>query len=60
MACGTGACAVGVAGVLTGRLYRDVRLELPGGELRVEWSGDGRVYLTGAAEFVFNGTLRVG
>ncbi len=57
MACGTGACAVAVAGVLTGRLHRRVRLSLPGGELGVEWAADNRAYLTGPAEFVYDGKL---
>jgi diaminopimelate epimerase len=36
-ACGTGACAVGVAGVLNGLTERALTVELPGGELRIEW-----------------------
>ncbi|HRY28545.1 MAG TPA: diaminopimelate epimerase [Elusimicrobiota bacterium] len=55
MACGTGACAVTVAGVLTGRLRRAAALTLPGGVLRVEWAPDDHVYLTGPAEYVFRG-----
>jgi diaminopimelate epimerase len=54
-ACGTGACAVAVAGVLTGRTNRDVVVALPGGELRVEWIAEGPVYMTGPAEEVFEG-----
>jgi diaminopimelate epimerase len=57
LACGTGACAVGVAGVLTGRFHRKVTLSLPGGDLGVEWAADNRVYLTGPAAFVFDGTF---
>lgn len=59
LACGTGACAVAVAGVLTGRFHRTVTLTLPGGDLKVEWAADNRVYLTGPAAFVFDGTLTV-
>lgn len=55
LACGTGACAVGVAGVLTGRFHRKVVLSLPGGDLGVEWAPDNRVYLTGPAAFVYEG-----
>jgi diaminopimelate epimerase len=55
MACGTGACAVLVAGVLTGRLRRSAALSLPGGTLHVEWAPEGRVYLTGPAEYVYRG-----
>jgi diaminopimelate epimerase len=46
-----------VAGVLTGRLRRAVVVSLPGGDLQVEWAADDRVYLTGPAEFVFEGTF---
>ncbi|MBC7106577.1 MAG: diaminopimelate epimerase, partial [Firmicutes bacterium] len=56
LACGTGACAALVAGVLTGRTGRRALVHLPGGELLVEWGSDGRVYMTGPAEFVFEGT----
>lgn len=59
LACGTGACAVAVAGVLTGRFHRDVTLSLPGGDLNVEWAADNRVYLTGPAVFVFDGTVNL-
>ncbi|RME36402.1 MAG: diaminopimelate epimerase [Planctomycetota bacterium] len=55
-ACGSGACAVCVAGVVTGRSGRRVTVRLPGGELKVEWPEDaGSVYLTGPAEEVFTG-----
>jgi diaminopimelate epimerase len=59
LACGTGACAVGVAGVLTGRFHRKVTLSLPGGNLTVDWNADNRVYLTGPATFVFDGTFNI-
>jgi diaminopimelate epimerase len=56
MACGTGACAVVVAGVLTGRCDRRTSVELPGGCLDIEWSEDDqRVYMTGPAQEVFKG-----
>ena len=55
-ACGTGASAVCVAGVLTGRTGRRIVAELPGGELELEWAVDGRVFMTGPAEEVFEGT----
>lgn len=55
-ACGTGACAVVVAGVLTGRLERKATVALPGGELQIEWSEENnRVYMTGEAITVFEG-----
>jgi diaminopimelate epimerase len=55
LACGTGACAVCVAGVLTGRTERELRSELPGGELRLEWQEGGSVFLTGETTEVFTG-----
>jgi diaminopimelate epimerase len=56
LACGTGACAVGVAGVLTGRTDRKVEIHLPGGDLMIEWSeANNHVYMTGPAVEVFSG-----
>ncbi|HWD41039.1 MAG TPA: diaminopimelate epimerase [Fimbriimonas sp.] len=55
LACGTGACAVGVAGFLTGRTARKVEIRLPGGNLDIEYVEDGRVLMTGPAETVFEG-----
>jgi diaminopimelate epimerase len=54
-ACGTGACAVCVAGALTDRTQRAITACLPGGDLEVEWGTDGRVYMTGPAVEVFVG-----
>jgi len=54
-ACGTGACAVCVAGVLTKRTERAITVSLPGGELRIEWGKDDHVYMTGEAVEVFTG-----
>jgi diaminopimelate epimerase len=56
-ACGTGACAVTVAGVLTGRTAKKLTLHLMGGDLSVEWRDDNHVYMTGGAEEVFSGTV---
>ncbi len=57
LACGTGACAVAVAGVFTGRTGRDLLAHLPGGDLRLEWPDDaGSVFMTGPAAEVFRGT----
>ena len=56
LACGTGACAVAVAGVLTGRSARHVVAHLPGGDLELNWSEtDDHVYMTGPAIEVFSG-----
>ncbi len=59
LACGTGACAVVVAGVLTGRLDRRCRVNLPGGELLIDWEQNehGTVQMTGPAQAVFQGTI---
>lgn len=54
-ACGTGACAVCVAGVLTERTARRITAALPGGALELEWHKDGQVYMTGPAVEVFSG-----
>ena len=59
-ACGTGACAVAVAGVLTGRTDRAIRIHLLGGDLEVEWrERDGHVYMRGEAVEVFRGEIEV-
>jgi diaminopimelate epimerase len=58
-ACGTGASAVGVAGVITGRTERKVTIHLKGGDLIIEWRPNNRVYMTGGAVEVFHGTVRV-
>jgi diaminopimelate epimerase len=57
LACGTGACATLVAGVLTGRLDREATIHLPGGPLAIAWREDGTIFMTGAAEFVFTGEV---
>lgn len=55
MACGTGACATLVAGVLTGKMDRKAIVELDGGELVIEWGLDNHVYMSGPAVEVFRG-----
>lgn len=58
LACGTGASAVCVAGVLTGRTDRKILAHLPGGDLELHWNEqDGRVYMTGEAVEVFSGEI---
>jgi diaminopimelate epimerase len=57
LACGTGACATVVAGALTNKTGRNVRVHLPGGDLQIEWTGDNRVFMTGPAEEVFEGVI---
>ena len=59
LACGTGACAVCVAGVLTGRSERRIHNELRGGELYLEWADDdASVIMTGPVETAFVGEWR--
>lgn len=62
MACGTGACAVAVAAVLTGRAKKDTQItvHLPGGDLVIEWaSADDHVFMTGPAELLYSGELNL-
>ena len=60
LACGTGACAVCVAGVLTGRTGRDVQIHLRGGDLAIEWrEANNHVYMTGPAVEVFTGDWKL-
>ena len=59
LACGSGACAAAVAGIRLGLLDNTVLVNLPGGELTVEWQGEGTaVRLTGPAKTVFHGKIR--
>lgn len=56
LACGTGSCASVVAGILSGRLKRKVRVDLLGGSLIIEWdSASGHVFMTGGAITVADG-----
>mgnify|MGYP002624365296 CR=1 FL=1 len=58
LACGTGACATAVAGVLSGRSDRRAKIILDGGALELEWrESDGHVMMKGAARKVFAGRL---
>jgi diaminopimelate epimerase len=56
LACGTGACAVAVAGTITNRTDRKILAHLPGGDLTLDWrESDNCVYMTGPAAEVFSG-----
>lgn len=59
LACGTGASAVTVAGVLSGRTERSITNRLLGGTLQLEWSEAGDVFMTGPATEVFRGEFPV-
>ena len=59
-ACGTGACATAVAACLTGRAGRQSQIVMDGGTLNIEWrESDNHVYMTGPAEFVFDGEIEL-
>jgi diaminopimelate epimerase len=58
LACGSGACAAVICGIERDMLEKDVRVELPGGELKIHWRGRSTpVFMTGSATPVFNGTI---
>jgi len=62
-ACGTGACAVAVAGVLTGRTDRELLIHLRGGDLHITWEEEadgGQVRMRGPAVEVFGGAWPLG
>lgn len=58
LACGTGACAAVVAGILWGRLVSPVAVKARGGELQIAWQGgNSAVMMTGPAVTVFTGSI---
>lgn len=60
LACGSGACAAVAVGQLQNRLSKDVRVDLPGGSLKIRWQGNGNVLkMTGAAEHIFDGYINL-
>lgn len=60
LACGTGACAAVVSGILQGLLNDHVDVQLPGGTLSIRWEGKGKpVMMTGPATSVFHGQVKV-
>ncbi|HXH05228.1 MAG TPA: diaminopimelate epimerase [Vicinamibacterales bacterium] len=52
---GTGACAAAVAAIAYGGAGRNLEVLAPGGAQRVEWTPDGRLFLTGWAELLCEG-----
>lgn len=56
LACGSGACAVGVAAHLRGLTGRKLRLDVDGGQLEIDWRDDG-VWMTGPVAHVFDGMV---
>lgn len=62
LACGTGACASVVVGILKGCLKNSVQVKLPGGMVKIDWDGNKvnpnrDVFMTGPAEYVFTADL---
>jgi len=55
LACGTGACAAGVAAACTGLTGRKLLMHVPGGKLEVRWADNNHVFLAGEAMEVFSG-----
>lgn len=58
-ACGTGACASVVAGIMNGVLQNNVLVHLRGGDLKISWPDKGDVYMTGPAVEVYEGDYKV-
>ena len=60
LACGTGACAVAVASILNGLTEDAVTVKLLGGDLEIWWDRQtDKVYMTGPAKVVFDGTIEL-
>ncbi|MEG0546336.1 MAG: diaminopimelate epimerase [Oscillospiraceae bacterium] len=61
LACGTGACAAAVASVLNGFCKRDtdIKINLIGGTLYINWTKDGYVSMTGPATKVCDGNIEI-
>ncbi|PMG72850.1 diaminopimelate epimerase [Shewanella sp. 10N.286.51.B7] len=60
LACGTGACAAVAVGILQNKLDRQVKVDLPGGRLTINWEGEGKpLWMTGPAEHVFDGQIQL-
>ncbi len=59
LACGTGSCAAVVAGYLNEKTSRKVTVHLRGGDLFIEWAGNNRLFMTGPAEEVFEGSIDI-
>ena len=60
MACGTGACAAVVSGIIRDWLEPRVIVNLQGGQLVIQWNGDNfSVMMTGPATSVFEGTIEL-
>ncbi|MDT7525982.1 MULTISPECIES: diaminopimelate epimerase [Pseudidiomarina] len=58
-ACGSGACAAAVIGMRQGKLDEQVTVELPGGSLSIRWQSGQTVRMTGPAEHIYDGYLKL-
>ena len=60
LACGSGACAAVAVGQVQGKLDKEVRVDLPGGSLRIRWQGeDSALKMTGPAEHIYDGQINL-
>lgn len=59
LACGSGAVAAAIAGVLEGRLDKKVKVTLPGGDLFVDYSDENMIKMTGGAAISFYGHIQI-
>lgn len=60
LACGSGACAAVAVGQVQGKLDKEVRVDLPGGILRIRWQGaDSAIKMTGPAEHIYDGQINL-
>jgi len=60
LACGTGACAAVAVGIMWNRLGKEVRVDLPGGQLLIRWENpNDALWMTGPATHVFEGTIEL-
>lgn len=58
LACGSGACAIGVVAIQMGLVEEEVNIWMPGGKLKITWENNNNVFLTGEVKEVFTGTWR--
>lgn len=59
-ACGSGACAAAAVGIMQGVLDTEVKVDLPGGSLLIQWAGKGQpLYMTGEATHIYDGVIKL-
>ena len=57
LACGTGACATGVAAIRSKRASSPIKVTMPGGSLTIAWAPGEPIRMRGAATHVFEADL---